>query len=217
MFSCHLVGPHQIGCECERPANCAVCVCSLYFWAVESFSTRICCKLITNWLTFKHFNMSRKQFFHFQIIKYHNHTVWLRCARVCVWVCECECSICIYSVSNFNNFIIVAVRKVSWVLCLWVFFSFFLLAYFILPYILYVVVAAVCLAIDWPIGRLCWLVVKMCWAARLSRIYAEKKESCSVLEEFITRYTHSKSRRFYGVDSNYGWVICWLRDTENVE
>lgn len=115
MFSCHLVGPHQIGCECERPANCAVCVCSLYFWAVESFSTRICCKLITNWLTFKHFNMSRKQFFHFQIIKYHNHTVWLRCARVCVWVCECECSICIYSVSNFNNFIIVAVRKVSWV------------------------------------------------------------------------------------------------------
>lgn len=162
-------------------------MCSLYFWAVESFSTRICCKLITNWLTFKHFNMSRKQFFHFQIIKYHNHTVWLRCARVFVWVCECECSICIYSVSNFNNFIIVAVRKVSWV---FFFLSFCLRISFYHIFFMSSSPHWCCLfVIDWPIGRLCWLVVKMCWAARLSRIYAEKKKVVPSLKS-SSRGTH---------------------------
>lgn len=189
-------------------------MCSLYFWAVESFSTRICCKLITNWLTFKHFNMSRKQFFHFQIIKYHNHTVWLRCARVCVWVCECECSICIYSVSNFNNFIIVAVRKVSWV------FFFFLFAC-VFHFTIYSLcrrrhTGAVCLPlIGRSVGYVGWLL--KCAGRRGCHAFMRKKRKL-----FRPWRVHHAVHTFeisaiLWCGQQLCWVICWLRDTENVE
>lgn len=131
-------------------------------------------------------------FFHVQIIKYHNHTANVVCvrARVCVY----HLHLFRFEFRKFHH----RCRQKSKLSVMFVFFI-SCVFHFTIYYLSRRHSGAVCL-LHWLVDRSLMLV--SCIGRRLSRIYAEKKKAVPSLKS-SSRCVHSKSRQFYGVDSNY--------------
>lgn len=161
------------------------------FMLLKVFSKRICCKLnselneLIDIQTFHHVTQTN---FNFQIIKYFNHIA--------------QRTICIYSVLNFKNFIIIVVRKVSWVLC-----CCFLACVFL--FYIYSLYRCRCHTVVcyWLVDRLVAvdyvkIVVKILLGGSCHAFMRKKKKVVPSLKS-SSRYAFEISTILYDVDSNY--------------